>query len=266
MPTLNGVAYTELFDRGSGRFTVSRDSGFRGDRFFRVAWDDKWTFLLGLLGGVEVLGDGTRIVTPAARFEAGSYYRAIDADTEPEFGRGVDAAGDAQYLNAVIHAVYGMPDYDEEDEEDPDAPLWIQGSAVARTEYLTIPGYALTWDSDDAPLDETVPAALAVTFVDYTFTRYNMAGFNAAAYEALMGFKVNSAAFLGRPAGTLRFGGYAPERTVNVLGEYSGVNLTIHLLYREIEWVKFFRPNVGWAAVDCNAVPLFTPTDFGAVL
>ena len=267
MPTLNGISYTELHEEGSGQFAISRDSGFRGSRIFRVAWADKWNFLQAVLGGVEVTGDGTRILTPSLRFEPTSYYRALDADVSPEFGRSVDADGYASYANALVRVVYGIPDYNEEDDpDDPDTPLWIQGTATARSEYLAVDGYGLTWEFDGVYLGDTIPQAIPVTFVDSTFTRYNMAGFSAAAYESLMGLKVNDAAFLGRPAGTLRFGGYAPERTVNVLGQFSGVNLTIHLLYREIPWVQFFRPNVGFRAVDCNGAPLFTLVDFGAVL
>ena len=108
--------------------------------------------------------------------------------------------------------------------------------------------------------------------MDYSFTRYNMAGFEEERYEALMG-RVNSDTFLGRAAGTLLFVGYAPERTVNVLGEYSGINLTISLSYRQVPWNYWYRGTSGpaaeparWDILEANGSRLFPATAFGAVL
>lgn len=185
--------------------------GFTARRMFLVAWNDREALARDLLG--DAAGHGGR---PAATYPGKASVVVASVRFEPfvpdHLERlAVDESGDslACYGGSFARAVVEYRTVPERDRED--GPANPVGTHLAyRMEPVTdtqrlLPG-GWTWQDNGQPAPAGLEILRAVPMTDHLLTWREVIAPPWAAIAALQG-KINAAAFLGCPAGTLLFVG-----------------------------------------------------------
>jgi hypothetical protein len=124
--------------------------------------------------------------------------------------------------------------------------------------YTTQPGRKFAFPSNE-PLDQD--AGQWAVLNSYTFTLYNCPIINDSAIDICAGC-VNNAAFQGRPAGTLLFGGCRSSIQTNVGGAIS-YQMDLSFTYRSYPWNMAYKANgVLDFPLDPSGNPPYNTADF----
>ena len=234
MPTF-GFAVEELPDEIEEELDLM--SGMHARRTFKVPWTNRITFASGMLTGGGLFGTDPRFYNTG--FENVKVVRARIAP--------IDAAGDYTMTNPETHfptfdwakviLEYQTNTAEVEREERPDGS-WVTYDGECRPEFMTLPGRALKWETDNFEAPPDVEASIIIPLTRHRITWHNVATPPWAVLCEMRG-KVNvygwtiPALGIDPPDETMLFEGY----TTNTMSNGSGTprwQLTFDFLERQI--------------------------------
>jgi hypothetical protein len=252
--------------------------GFRAQRQFLIAWEDRDAFAAEVLGIVAQHGANAWIHYPgkATAFAVRVHYEPFDPDN-PDFKALTELAeGLNSYTSSFAKATVQYQTLSPQDREDGPANeagtyLSYRMQFAAEAQELLPGGW--TWEDQPtlpAPADLALVKAVPVT--DHRLTWHQVVFPPWDAIRSLQG-KVNSTAFLGCPAGTVLFLG-AEANKLYRSGWAEGASefcWQIEYVFREralkqggqvLGWNHFWRPDpAGWAVLANSAGPLYEAAD-----
>ena len=239
MPTLGGVAYTEM--RGSSAGQFPRDGDASRVKICKIAWADQDAFLAALHGSVTVAGDGYSVELPA-RYATGSQLFAGTATVEGVGLLGQDSSGCAQYQFAKITVQFvPLPSEDENHQADEMGGTWAEEHTRFWTDMIPLPGYGLKWQTSGLPLPADKVFAAPVTRGEIKLTRFKMGTLPRAAFGAALG-KLCSDNFRGWGVHCLQFGGWDYSYSAILATNVRTYTVTATLNYRSCPWDVDFDP------------------------
>ena len=252
--------------------------GFRAQRQFLIAWEDRDAFAAEVLNLVTQYGASTWVHYPGKSnvFAFRVRFDPFDADNPDAKTLTVLTEGLNGYSNSFARATVDYKTINPEDREDgPESEtgtrLTYRMSFGVETQELLPGGW--TWeDLPTQPAPDDLVSAKAVAYADHHLTWHQVIYPPWDAIRTLQG-KVNSTVFLGCAAGTVLFLG-AEANKLYRSGLEEGASefcWEIHYVFREravkqggqtLGWNYAWRPDPpGWA-VPCNgAGPLYEAAD-----
>jgi hypothetical protein len=252
MPT----AFEEL--DGSPRFRTT-EAGSVAVRRFLVAWADWPAFARELVGWYRIVGGTFSFVAPSHVLLGNLIVSELSVEPWPEDRitsgpLGSLTASPNDYPHALVTATYRTI-YDADNRSRPDLPAVPQGTILTYTadlaaEYLTTPGRTWRWDDPpgNPPVPEDVNPGLLVPSGGYQLHWRRVPSPPWSAIRQLRG-KVNDAAFVGAPAGTVLFLGARATREFHFLEdggfwrmEYAFLESTRTLVSgAQVGWNYFYK-------------------------
>lgn len=241
---------------------LNLSSGVRAKRTFVVPWANRFDFAIGMLSGGGALGTEPRIyntgfdnvkvasakITPVAMKNASNFTL-----TNPE------AQIVSNINQAFVELSYQTQLFDVARQESPnDDGSWFTYDGEHRPEYMTLPGRALKWESDDAEAPPDVEASLLICLKRHRIVWHNVLAPDWDLIDEMCG-KVNQYAWtlpalgIDAPAETVLFEGFTPSTMSTGLGD-AVWQLTFDFLERRISnlgatglgWNHTYRETVGW--------------------
>lgn len=235
-------------------------SGMHAERHFKVAWDDRWAFI------VEALGNGL----PFGAIRLGDYPGAlgvlcVGADVSPFMGE--KDAPDQQtmtshwsQLQAYDYARITLK-YDYNNEQEDEQPNGLEDPRPPELQETTLLTYEANYSSEvllfsgadvqfnGAADSYKVPFDIIkrIPIVDYVFTWHRVANVPISAIRKCEG-KLNSTAFLGAGKGIILFDGAKIDRTFAVASDGAPVRSFWQVTY------TFRERRVDTGEVDGNDV------------
>jgi hypothetical protein len=254
--------------------------GFRAQREFLIAWEDRDAFAAEVLGIVAQHGASTWVPYPGkpTAFAFRLRYEPFDPDN-PDCKPLTDlTAGLNSYTNSfakatVEYRTVNPVDREDGPENEAGTHLTYRMSFDVQTAELLPGGW--TWEDQPAlPAPDGLVIAKAVPGTDHHLTWHQVIFPPWEAIRSLQG-KVNATAFLGCPAGTVLFLGAEANKLFRS-GLEAGASpfcWQIHYVFREraakqggqdLGWNHFWRPDPpGWAVLVNAAGPLYESADLG---
>ena len=269
------VPFKELGGSPQEEYTLE---GFRAQRQFLIAWDDRDAFAGEVLGAVAQHGATTWVQYPGkpTAFAVRLRYEPFDPDN-PDCKALTDLAeGLNGYTSSFAKVTVDYQTVSPQDRQD--GPQAETGTHLTyRMEWGVEPQELLpggwTWQDQPAlPAPADLVPAKAVPFTDHHLTWSQVIYPPWDAIRTLQG-KINSAAFLGCAPGTVLFMG-AEANKLYRSGLETGASefcWRIHYVFRQralkqggqaLGWNHFWRPDPpGWAVLQSAAGPLYEAAD-----
>lgn len=258
MPTF-GFAIEEIPEEI--REELDRRNGMQATRAFKVPWASRLDFAQGMLSGGGVFGTEGRIYQSA--FPNVRVQRALITPIAPKDTGAVPSMTDPEtqmiaHTWAKVELSYATNLEDTSREERADG-TWVTYDGETTLEYMTIPGRALKWESDDDLAAPDVEGSVIIAITRHRLTWHNVASPDWDAFSQTRG-KVNDAIWsvpalgISAPAETMLFEGYSNTSSeTNEDGDPLWA-ITLSLIEKRISqlggtdygWNHTYREGVGW--------------------
>lgn len=293
------VAFKEL---GGSPTETWDESGMHAERIFRVAWDERWAFVM------EALGNGL----PFGAIRLGDYPGApgvlcIGATAEPFMGE-----SDAPDQQAIANHQVGMQSYgyakvklsykfqgDDLENDNPNAVEDPRDEATQATtllsyradygaEYIAMMGTDVVWESTSTiPESHDFEAVIRLSIINHHLTFHRVSNPPFSAIRKANG-KLNDLSFMGAGRGLMLFDGATVGREYivgdgdSLINSYwsleylfkekrihtGGTDATGTEVVRGWNWAYRSHPeaDAGWYMLNLkNGEPLYQYGDFGAL-
>lgn len=222
-------------------------SGMQAKRCFKMAWSNRFAFVTGMLTGGGLVGTESRYYNTG--FENVKVHRwRIEPLGKPSDYTMTDPETQLPvFPEAKVTLEYGMFANEAVREERPDG-TWVTYDGECKPEFMTLPGRALKWESDNVEAPPDVEASIIIPCQRHRFTWHNVAAPEWAMLKDLRG-KVNVYGWTIPALGidaldeTMLFEGY----TTNTMSNGTGTplwQLTFDFLERQI--TQLGGQSYGW--------------------
>ena len=256
--------------------------GFRAQRVFLIAWEDRDAFAAQVLGTVAGYASSESVHYPgkSTAFAVRVHYEPFDPDN-PDFKALTELAeGLNSYTSSFAKATVQYQTTSPRDRQD--GPENEAGTHLSYRMLFGVESQELLpggWKWEDqpelpAPADLVVPKTLPVTEHHLIWHQVIFPPWDAI--RNLQG-KVNSDVFLGCPAGTVLFLGAEANKLYRSAWDAGASEFCwqIHYVFREralkqggqvLGWNHFWRPDPpGWAMLTGGAGPLYEAADLSVL-
>lgn len=256
---LDGISYKEL--KGSNTIQATLTS-IRATRVFRTRWADRLSFGRAMVGSITLGSDGsTSVTTPKQHPEVpGLFATGFDCEPFESLSRIVakttlpetDDPIDYDFARVTIRYEQNAGQFSTDPDEG--------GTVILRTEevrvsaqVMQIPGSMFTWDSvTPAQPIENAFVGVNIGIVEDHVIFHRAATNKRATIKSLVG-KVNNAAFLDAPRGSVLFLGAQSRRNVTTDGiqfwelQYTfQTRILPELASQADSWQMAYRQSSGW--------------------
>ncbi len=272
------VPFQELAGSPVEEYTLG---GFRAQRQFLIAWNDRGAFAQHLLGTAAEHGGQSWLHYPGKptamavrlRFEPLD-PQAVEVQALADLTEGLNAYGRAFARATVEYRTFNTQDRRDGPAAEPGTHLTYRTEFVVEPGRLPPGGWSWADSGQPLPADAQLPHTLPMT--DHILTWLQVRNPPWETIQSMQG-KVNAAAFLGCPPGTLLFLGATANKLFRAdLDEApSEFCWSLRYVFREraikhagqvYGWNYAWRDDPpGWAQVAAGQHPLYDEADLAAL-
>jgi hypothetical protein len=252
--------------------------GFRAQRQFLIAWDDRDAFATEVLGAALEHGGRTWANYPgkSSVFAVQLRYEPFDPDAPdaqdlPELAEGLNRYAGSFAKATVDYRTVNLRDRDDGPENEVGTHLTYRMSFASMEATITPRGWS--WADNLTPVPDDMELVKVIPVTEHRLTWHQVLNPPWDAIRQCQG-KVNAAELLGCPAGTLLFEGAEANKLFRS-GFDAGASefcWQIDYLFREkavkqagqvYGWNHAYRDApAGWACLTSAAGPLYDAADF----
>lgn len=249
------VEYRELHGSKKEKWSGGK---WTATRVFKVAWSDRFRFVIDVVGGMQQISGQTVYKVPARYPGLAVPTYAINADIEP-FGVSGTESGYSDmiaYEWAKVTIGYETPEHDK---EDPEEQVYVDESWSGSTQIVTLPKGTYTFAAGNK-VEESF--GLQIGTSELSLKIHQLATLPKSDLESKVG-KVNSAVWYGMSVGKVLFASWGAARKHTSNGP-SSWDLDLKFLCRSTEWNKLINPaNGNWESISPSP---YQSTDFSGLL